>query len=428
MDIKDFENIKYTSHTLGIPHPPKGIPTKWKTPRAIKCAIQRQFVEPPAQSMPGSNLPRALNYLADYSGCGLWRLGAAEHLLNFNNRMIVNSLTTMVLDPRFYMSGLCAIKLQRQATPVQKEFVKFLKEWGGKLEAKIIYEIDDIVFHEDIPMFNGCRKAFTDPEIRKSISDIMENCDEILVASEYMRDYYKTKTNNKKVVYIPNYAPKYWFDRYYNETTIMEEYTKNKKRPRILVTGSGTHYDVTGQNGLVDDYSHVVQAIIDTRKDFEWVFLGGHPVQLRPFIANGDIKFIKWSPLMEFANTINNVHAQVTMAALANNHFNRAKSWIKFTESGHLGIPFVGQKLEPYKDSFHQFVTSDEMIDQIKSVVSDETKYLDNCRKHRNYTDNYWLDDHLDEHIAIYTTKYGDPKRKIDAPYLARNNPEQFSL
>ncbi|MEI8345469.1 MAG: hypothetical protein WCG06_05295, partial [Candidatus Omnitrophota bacterium] len=365
---------------------------------------------------------------ADYSGCSFWRCATPEFLLNFNQKIISTSLTTMVLDPRFYLSGFKAIKLQRQATPIQKEFVKFLKHMAGKLDSKIIYEVDDIVFHEDIPPYNRCRVAFTDPEIRNSISDILEMCDEVLVASRYMKDYYKSKTKNKKVVYIPNYSPKMWFDRYYNEKTLLERFDKFKKQPRVLITASGTHFDVINANNQKDDYSHILQSLIDTRKDFKYVWMGGFPVLLKSYIDNGDMEFINWSTLLDFPSTIFNSEPQVTMAALANNHFNRAKSWIKFTESSYLGIPFVGQKLEPYQDSFHQFVTGEEMVDQLKTVVKDSDSYLKNCRKHRKFSETAWLDDNLDQHLAIYTTKYGEEARKIVSPKLCENNPEQFNI
>lgn len=425
-DKTDFEHITYQTVELGLPMAPIHTP-KYLLPRVKKTSMIRQPAELPPLAMPGSDVPRVLNYIADYSGCGLWRIGAPEYLLNYNQKLISTSLTTMVLDPRFYMAGFTAIKLQRQATPIQKEFVKFLKSMSGQLKTKIIYEVDDIVFHEDIPPYNRCRVAFTDPEIRQSIEDILEICDELVVASEYMKEYYKSKTTNKKVVYIPNYAPKMWFDRYYNEDILMERYDKNRKQPRVLITGSGTHYDVVNANNQKDDYSHVIQAIIDTRKEFKWVFMGGHPILLKPFIDNGDIEFIPWSPLMDFAKSIYDAAPQVTMAALANNHFNRAKSWIKFTESSYLGIPFVGQQLDPYKDSYHQFVTGDDMVDQVRAVINDRSLYLENCRKHRKFAETTWLDDHLDEHIAIYTTKYGEEKRKEVAPILCANNPEQFT-
>lgn len=415
-----IEDISYTTVDLGLPFAPVGLPQS--VPKVFKTITHRKPVPPPPIAIPGSNLARALNYVADYSGCGWWRIGAPEMLLNYGQKMIISSLTTMVLDPRFYMSGLCAIKLQRQATPVQKEFVKLLKHIGKDIKAKIIYEVDDLVLAESIPLFNRCRSAFTDPEIRKSIEEIMEMCDEFCVVSEYMKNYYKSKINNKKITVIPNYAPKMWFNRFYNEETILKNYEANKKRPKVLITGSGVHYDIGNQNNQKDDYSHVIQDIIKARKDFQFIFMGAFPLLLKPFIDNGEMIYTPWVPLLDFAQGMWDIGAQVTIAALEDNDFNRSKSFIKLTESAHLGLPFVGQSLEPYKDSWHQFNSGAEMMDQVKSIVTDSTTYMNECKKARKFGDDYWLDDNLDSAIELYTMPYGDQRRT----HLLKLNPEQI--
>lgn len=406
---KLYADVKFESINIQLPYLPFGSPDG--IPRVSKVLEHRKIVPPPPLAMPGSNAPRALNYLADYSGCGWWRLGAPEMLLNYSNKMIINSLTSMVIDSRFYTSGFTAIKLQRQATSVQKEFVKLLKTWGKYTTTKIIYEVDDIVFSEDIPMFNRCRSAFDDKEIRTSIQEMIELCDEMVVVSDFMKDYYKSKTNQKKITTLPNYAPKMWFDRYYDPVRMEKLYSINKKKPRILVTGSGTHYDVGNQNAQIDDYTHILQTIIRTRKDFQWVFMGGFPLMLKPFIDSGEIIYKEWSPLLEFPKGIYNTESQLTIASLMNNNFNRAKSSIKLTESGHLGLPFVGQDLEPYKNAWHTFNNGSELVDHMKAILKDDDTYMKEVIKARQYADGFWLDDHLDEHVELYTLPYGDAKR-----------------
>jgi hypothetical protein len=419
MAEKQYGNLNYEVIDIGYPYCPY-LPIGAKP--ITRALMTRTNVAPPPLAMPGSDLPRVINYLADYSGCGYWRIGAPEMLLNYGGKMVVNTLTSMVIDPRFYLTGYKAIKIQRQATPVQKEFAKFLRMMGSNHDFKVIYEVDDIVFGEDIPLYNRCRSAFVDPEIRQSIEDIIHMCGEMMVVSDYMKEYYKSKLNIKNVTTIPNYAPKFWFDRFYNEEKILKDYQANKARPKILITASGTHFDCVNATGQKDDYSHVLQSIIKSRKDFQWIFLGGHPLLLRPYIDNGDIQFVPWAQLLDFPNTISKMSPQMTMAALESNHFNRAKSNIKLTESCHLGIPFFGQKLEPYKDAFHQFNTGSEMIDQMKSVVIDVDTYMADVKRHRAFGDNLWLDDHLQEHVEMYTLPFGHQDRKA----IIKLNPEQL--
>lgn len=420
----EIEITEYYNVDTNIPFAPIGTP--FTTPKVSKISFNRKPVPPPPIGMPGSDLKRALHYNADFSGCGYWRLSMPELLMNYNQKMIINTLTTMVLDPNFYRAGWCCIKIQRQATPLQLEFVKFIKQAATQFNIKVIYEVDDLIMDTKIPMFNRCRDAFVDPTIQDSIRKIIDICGEMSVCSPYMKKMYSEYYNKKEVTCVPNYAAKYWFGNRYDENKLQSNYEKNKKRPRILCTPSGTHFDVLNKVNQKDDYSHVLQAIIDTRKDFQWVFMGGMPLLLQPFVKSGDIEFLQWSNLLQFPDAMRDANCQLSVAALEDNDFNKAKSWIKWTESCHLGLPFVGQDLEPYKNSSFKFNTGSEMIDQIKNIVKDEDYFMKQCRKAYASGNELWLDDHLEEHVLLYTTKYGDSKRKENKS-LVLNNPEQFN-
>ena len=67
----------------------------------------------PAHELP--DLPRALNFYADYSGCGHWRMIWPEKLLNCYGRANIQGGTVMIGDKNFY-KGLNTIRIQRQAT------------------------------------------------------------------------------------------------------------------------------------------------------------------------------------------------------------------------------------------------------------------------------------------------------------------------
>jgi hypothetical protein len=71
-----------------------------------------------------TNLPRVIQFGADLSGCGLYRLAWVSHLLNFQGKAMVTDTNVMILDERYY-NNLQVVRLQRQATTPQKEFVKF---------------------------------------------------------------------------------------------------------------------------------------------------------------------------------------------------------------------------------------------------------------------------------------------------------------
>ncbi len=388
-------------------------------PMAAQPVFQPQA--PPPLEIPGAGLKRGINYYADYGGCGWWRMIAPELLLNITQGAIINGLTTMVLDPRFYQ-GINAVRLQRQATPIQLDFMRFLKEGSKKFGFKIIYEVDDIIFKDDIPDFNRCKVAFEDENIFRSSLEMMQMCDEMSVASEFMKQYYMEKTGMKTISHIPNYPAKMWFDGHYSEEKTMKSFDKNKNRPRILYAGSGTHVDVMNKTNQKDDFAHVVDAIIKTRHRFKWVFVGCFPLHCKPFIDRGEMEFIPWFQLKDLHKAYSTTDVQAVYAPLIDCNFNRAKSNIKFLEAACCGIPGVFQNMVTYKEAFLHFGTGDELVDQMGALLKDENTYNNYSKKSRAFAESMWLDDHLPEFWELYFTNWGDPIRKE----LQKRNPDQL--
>jgi glycosyltransferase involved in cell wall biosynthesis len=389
---------------------PIGIPRGIHRPTLINPQNQKR-VPPP--EIPGEGLKRAVNYLADYGGCGYYRCMAPNLLLNLYQKAVVVESTAMILDPRFYHTTQ-AIKLQRQATPSQLEFIKNLKGLSQQVKNKLIYEVDDVVFAEDIPLYNRNRDAFITSDIQNSIKEILSMMDEITVTCEYFKDYMIEKSGNKNVTVLPNYLMKWWFDRYYNLGQLVKNYEKNKKKPVIAIFASGTHVDVLNRTGLQDDFAPVVKQIEKTRKDFDWHFYGSFPLQIKSLIDSGQIKFFPWVQLPEFASTMANSGAQLTFASLQDNHFNRCKSNIKLIEAGAIGMPCVCPDMVTYKDAFLKYKTGDEFIDVIKSALKNQTIYAEHCKQARAHAEKFWLDDepNLMKHYEAYFTPFGSAERK----------------
>jgi len=394
-----------------LPGAPLGIPFGAPTQTYLH---KSEPVNSPAPEVPGAGLKRAMNYLADYGGCGYYRCMAPNLLLNLYQKSVIMESTCMVLDPKFYQS-VETVKLQRQATPQQLQFVKVLKQISQQKPLKLMYEVDDVVFAEDIPMYNRNRDAFTSPEIQNSIKEILSMMDEITVTCDYFKDLIIEKSGNKNVSVVPNYLMKWWFDRYYNLADLVKKYDKNKKKPVVAIFASGTHVDVANRVNQQDDFAAVVQHIIKTRTDFQWNFYGSYPLALKPFIDKGDIKFFPWVQLPDFAETMANSGAQITFAALQDNNFNRCKSNIKLIEAGAIGLPCVCPDMVTYKDAFLKYKTGDEFIDCLKSALKNQTTYAEQCKKARAYAEKFWLDDekNLMKHHEAYFTPFGSKDRKF---------------
>jgi O-antigen biosynthesis protein len=368
---------------------------------------------PPKQSGDPTDLPRCINYLADYSGCGLWRMLWPEHLLNVHNKALVQNSSVMITNPEFY-TNTKVIRIQRQATKNQLEFVKFLKkEIQPKVGCRIVYEIDDIIFREDIPDYNKFKFAFESDEIRESSLEIMKLCDEITCTCEFMRDYYREKTGKEEVTVIPNFPPKFWIGNFFDERRITQLYKKHQNKPRILYAGSGAHFDVDNKDKQRDDFNHVIEAVIKTRKRFQWVFVGAFPIALRPYVQSGEIEFHPWQQIYLYPEKLNDLEIQMAVAPLVDNNFNRAKSDLKYIEACALGIPIACQDMCTYKDAPIKFSDGDDMIKKIEQTLSNGRKYKSEAVSRYKVAEKRFLerDENLDCFLELYNLPYGDPDR-----------------
>lgn len=346
-------------------------------------------------------IKRAVNFWADAGGCGHWRMIWPEYMINIYQRGVVTGGVAMIFDPRYYID-VKSVRVQRQATAPQVKFLQHLKNISNSNGMKLLYEVDDVIFRNDIPKYNGCRHAFDNPEIERCSLEAISLCDKVTVVSEYMRDYYAKVTGHPNVSYIPNYMPKFWFDRYYTPEKIENRYHKFKRKPRIGVFASSTHIDVRNQNNQQDDFTHVNDVIIKTCKDIQWVVVGGKPQKLTPYINNKLIEYHPWCQLNDYPALMDSLNINMTFAPLMDNEFNRSKSDIKITEAGALGIPCVCQDIVTYKDAILKFNTGDELISKIVSTMKDESTYLDLSKKSRKFAEGRWLEDHIDEYVDLY--------------------------
>jgi len=372
-----------------------------------------RFVEKQNNKPPEADVPRVVQFTADFSGCGLYRMGWMSHLMNYQAKLAVSDMFVMVGDANWYRN-VKAIRLQRQATSDQKKFVEFLKGIQPQIGFKLIYEVDDVVFAEDIPDFNKFKSAFTSDEIRNNVIDIINMCDEISVTCDFMRDLYKEKTGKKEISVIPNFPAKFWIGNYFDPAKLNRDYDANKKKPRILYSGSGAHFDVENKVNQKDDFEHVIKAIIDTRHKFQWIFIGAFPLQLQKYIQNKEIEFHPWCRLYDFPKKIYDLNVQMMVAPLQDNNFNRSKSDIKYIEACAFGLPVACQDMCTYQNAEIKFRTGEEMIAKIEDEVFRAGHFKNSYHKRRKVAEDRFLEleKNLDCYYELFMTPYGSPDRK----------------
>ena len=394
-------------------------PSPFPTPIASPYAVNHVQIEPEKPKdipVPNeANLPRYVNYLADYSGCGHWRILWPEAVINARGDGMSQSTTAMVTQPPWY-TGVKCVKLQRQASSSQKEFVKFLKEVQKEHDFKIIYEVDDVVFREVIPDYNKFKFAFDNDEVRQNCIDIINMVDEVTVTCDFMKQLYIEKTGQQKVTVIPNFVPNSWMGQLFNPRKVERAYENNKKKPRILYTGSGAHYDVDNKVGGNDDLAGVRDYIRKTVNKYQWIFVGAFPPQLVDLVQDRKIEFYPWQQLLKYPYFIANLDAQLMVAPLLPNDFNKAKSDIKFIEACTLGIPCLCQNIETYFTAPKQlrFDTVEEFADKIERTLRKKNKYIQNIHRLRRIGEKRILeiDENIGCHLEALNTPWGSPERK----------------
>jgi O-antigen biosynthesis protein len=381
---------------------------------AVRGAPPTSFKKPETSAAP----PSYINYVADYGGCGHWRSIWPSNHLNMKGKSVSIYLNRMVFDKAWY-KGVTCIRVQRQVAAHQLEFIKFLKSIQPECGFKMIYEIDDVIFKEDIPEYNAQKPAFDSDEVRQNSIEIINMCDEVTVTCDYMRRLYIERTGKEEVTVIPNFPPESWIGVHYNKEKVYRGFEKHKQKPRILYAGSGTHYDVKNRNNGVDDFSEIIEFVANTTDKYQWVFLGAFPPAFKSLVRDKKVELHPWVNIQEYPKKLSELDVQLVIAPLLDNSFNKSKSDIKFFEAAALGIPCLCQDLCTYNSvpAELRFGDVDEFERKIASILSfkNRKKYFNNVEKLRQMGTSRFLEN--PENIGcfeeVYNTPYGSKQRKF---------------
>ena len=137
-----------------------------------------------------------------------------------------------------------------------------------------------------------------------------------------------------------------------------------------------------------------------------WLYNHGdkHKLALKPFIDNGEMEYIQWSPLSEYPQGIVDTNSNVYFASLVDNIFNKSKSNIKMIEAGALGLPGAYQDLCTYDSTTNKFKNGADLINQLEVITSNVDTYMKMSVDARKFAEGLWLEDHLDEYVGLYLT------------------------
>lgn len=264
----------------------------------------------------------------------------------------------------------------------------------------MIYEIDDILVQEDIPVYNCYRDIFR--EGKDAIPVYMDGSDAVTVTCAPLADYYSAKFGlpRDKFRVIPNYLPRYFFDSY-DETVVLDRIRSQKsRRPRICFSCGMSHYDMN-RTGAGDDFSGILDWIVENRRKYEFVFHGGFPPALAKYAA--DFIRIPVGPFLDYPRVRRSIRADLFIQPLRHSLFNECKSPIKLLESWAEGTPAFVQNLGSYMRIAPDacFDTPDTLGRMVDALFADPDAQLQTIRANYARMKDYWLDDHLGEWLEV---------------------------
>lgn len=332
-------------------------------------------------------------YPSDKNGCGFYRtLIPFRYLASKDKDFQISEFFAYNFDLN-YLRNTDWLRFQRQVTVAQTKIIRNLKAQIQKnnFKTKVAYELDDLV--HGIEINNILAYQFYTKSRKDNLIEIFKMSDVVTFSTDYLKTFYQDKFGIDNSVVIPNFLPRFmWWP-----CGKRNKYNKGEKL-RILWAGSASHI---GKGG---DLEFLIPLVKKTLKEFEWVFFGVCPHELK-----GKVEFHEWCDMHEYPEKIDGIDADISIAPVKDVEFNYAKSDLKLLEYSALGLPTIcstiGNKQGPYDniegvclvdnkiDSWYQ------MIKEFENNIDKRVECLDYCKEH---LDTRWLEDNLDVYRKIY--------------------------
>ena len=288
----------------------------------------------------------------------------------------------------------------------------YLAQAGGMKEffkKPIVLDIDDNV-HATRPYNPGYRSFHPNsPNIVWNIKG-MGIFDGFTVSTENLKEFYKEYADPDDIYVCPNSLNWKWRDEIYNmDFSKSKLFKKGKDEIRIAWLGSASHWE---------NLNHIEKPIIEILRKYPNVtfYVSGLFGDL--FNDKGvqnQIKKIPWAELKKWPERNREINADIGLAPLADNMFNRAKSNLRILEYASARVPVICSPIEPYQvfsDTEVKFATEkDEWFDAMEELIKDETK-------RKKLAHNLYVrakkDFDIDKNYKIWVNAFKDIKKKHD--------------
>jgi glycosyltransferase involved in cell wall biosynthesis len=230
--------------------------------------------------------------------------------------------------------------------------------------------------------------------------------DGITVSTPKLKEIYSQF--NENIVIIPNHLAKFiWKEA-------VPKITENK-RPRIIYPCSMNHFTLPGKGSHGGDMGpKLLKFIQDTVKDYDWQFIGGLPNELIGLVKSGEIKQHPWLSVYHYPDFLKSLNADIGIAPLEVNDFNRCKSSIKQLEYVACGIPGVYTNIDPYDRTLLKSSSEEEFIANIETLAKDPDLRLkvwehdyEQVKDELFWEDNNNIIKYVNSHLSLFGKELG---------------------
>ena len=299
----------------------------------------------------------------------------------------------------------------------RRDQAQFYAQWGGVREffnVPVIIDTDYDIRH--VRPFNPGYQGYQpgSEAITWNKYGTAKIFDAVTVTTEDLKDIYKKK--NPRTYILPNSIDmKEW------DSHPRKEWNDGKIRIGFLASAAHTE----GVFILKKPIKRILEKYPQTLFYINDMYLGNFqdfPDELKTRISG-----IPWIKLQEWPKGIKALGLDIGCAPLADNHFNRSKSNLRYLEYSASGMPSVISPVKPYlcvKNGETGFLAKegDEWYAYLEKLILDETLRVQIAKNAYEFVSkNFDIDKNVDEWVRIYADVhnkfhefYGKKKEFID--------------
>jgi glycosyltransferase involved in cell wall biosynthesis len=247
---------------------------------------------------------------------------------------IINGLENGLVVSEF-AQNVDIVIIQREF-PTRYEDYRTIFEIAKENKIPVVFELDDLLFF--LPDFHTDKHSqYYSPTLLPMFQALLE-VDLVIVSSQKMRNVLAKFNTN--IAVLPNYFDDNCWDM----------------RPPLRKNSSGESITIgyMGTKSHKPDLDYIAPVLLDLIEHYNekinFQFWG-----IQPPAELTSLPQVKWSShyfqsYRDFAVFFQNQSADIFIAPLVDNLFNRCKSAIKFFEYSALGAPGIYSRLEPYQE------------------------------------------------------------------------------